>query len=69
MHLLLTLIKGKTMKTIQLALISLGVAMLAAGCGGGSSGGTASPGAPISGKVTISSLNADTVAKGGMTPS
>lgn len=43
--------------------------MLAAGCGGGSSGGTASPGTTISGKVTISSLNADAVAKGGMTPS
>lgn len=56
------------MKTIHLALISLGAAMLVAGCGG-SSGGTTPPVTPVSGKVTITNVNADAVAKGGMTPS
>ncbi|OFZ67659.1 MAG: hypothetical protein A2V79_10835 [Betaproteobacteria bacterium RBG_16_56_24] len=56
------------MKTIYLALISLGAAMLVAGCGGGSSGAASST-TTASGKVTLTSVNAPDVAKGGMTTS
>lgn len=56
------------MKTIYLALISLGAAMLVAGCGGGSSG-AASSATTASGKVTLTSANAPAVADGAMSTS
>jgi hypothetical protein len=54
------------MKRIHLALVSLGVVMLAAGCGGGGSsgGGTSIPTAA----VQITPANAPVVAKGAVTP-
>lgn len=55
------------MKKIQWALVSLGVALLAAGCGGG--GGGSSSGLTIpTAAVQINTTNAPTVAKSALTP-
>lgn len=54
-------------KNLYLASFYLGIAMLASGCGGGSS--SSSNTAPVASKVSINTTNADAVAKGGMSPS
>ena len=58
------------MKNIYLVLISLGVAVLVAGCGGGGTTAAAPAGGGTpTGTVQITATNGGAVAKGGMTPS